>query len=119
MAKIEKKKKPERFSKPIRFELSSKYNKQLITKVKDITSLSFGACCGILNLTSINGFIFFIITNIITSIAFYLIHLSLFKKNSVKLYYENPLSDIFLNDIGRYLASFTMMWCLLFALVST
>ncbi|KAG0681359.1 hypothetical protein C6P40_001466 [Pichia californica] len=99
------------------------HNNNVLSYYKDLTCLILGSSCGILQLKAIEGLIFFIITSIISS-SLYQISMINFgyinkgKKYTIKDFYEYPIRDIYLGDIGRNIATFTMMWCLLGALVT-
>jgi energy-converting hydrogenase Eha subunit A len=101
---------------------SQLHNAQILQYYKDISCLIFGSASGILQLKAIAGSVFFIITSIISSII-YQITMTSFRKPIGKGYkitefYANPIKDIYFGDIGRQIATFTMMWCLLGALVA-
>ncbi|ODV93860.1 hypothetical protein PACTADRAFT_51609 [Pachysolen tannophilus NRRL Y-2460] len=100
----------------VTFGASIKENQQVLQEIHDITSLAFGTIAGILKLESTYGFLFFLITNILLNLCF-IFTIGGFKK--VKNYYNNLIADIFIIDISRCISSFTMMWCLVFALIDT
>ncbi|GMG39397.1 unnamed protein product [Ambrosiozyma monospora] len=105
------------FARQLNYKPNIDYNRNVVIRIKDITSLSFGTASGILKLTSLNGFLFFLATNIFTSLLTYVVLVGF--KNKGTDYFVSPFNDVFVNDVGRYLASYLMMWCLFYALVST
>ncbi|ODQ60875.1 hypothetical protein WICANDRAFT_28084, partial [Wickerhamomyces anomalus NRRL Y-366-8] len=83
--------------------------------IQDYTSLIFGTSAGILQLESYYGFAFFSITSLIITLL-YVIFVTKLKPS---LFYENPLNDIFLNNLSRSLTAYLMMWTLTYALVQS
>lgn len=112
-SKASKEKPEDPYEGPTYYQPNVVYNKNTVVKVKDITSLSFGVAAGILRLSSWQGVGFFLATNLVTSIAYYAMI------RDAKKYYTNWVSEIFVNDLGRFFASYVMMWCMLYALVNT
>lgn len=104
--------------KPI-FVPAQGYNNGILQYYKDVSCLVFGSACGILQLHAINGLVFFVLSSVISSIIFQL-SMTTFSgtNNKITDYYLKPIKEIYLGDIGRQAATFTMMWCLLNALVS-
>lgn len=96
--------------------IMNNYLLQSLQYIRDVSSLTFGTCAGIMKLESLYGFGFFLVTYLITGLLFYIIFAGGAKE--ANKFYESPISTIFIGDIGTYLASFTMMWCLLSAFVS-
>lgn len=89
------------------------FNDNILMYYKDVACLLFGSVCGILQLNSFNGIIFFVITNILSSLFFRLV---VIRKNEVTDFFK--YWDFFIGDIIRQMATFAMMWCLFGALVS-
>lgn len=110
------------------FILSQIHNINILSYYKDISCLVLGSACGILQLHAIEGLLFFIITNILSSWLYQIFIIKNGNVNNSKSkdrmefkitdFYENPIQDIYLSNFGRHIATFTMMWCLLDALVS-
>lgn len=109
-------KKDDEFSKQIYYDPNRDYNVKVLTKVKDIASLASGSCCGILQLTGLNGIVLFLVENFLASaVYFYAVSGGPGKVNH---FYTRPKRQIFLDNFTRYFASYVMMWCLLYALVT-
>lgn len=99
------------------------HNAKIIQYFQDLSCLILGSTCGILQLKAVNGLIFFIVTSILTSSIYHFTIISFRRpinkqKYKIKQFYSTPLKDIYLGDLGRKIATFTMMWCLLNALVA-
>jgi hypothetical protein len=81
-----------------------------------------GSLCGILELQAINGLVFFIGSSILSSFLYYM-YINRFTttekgRANISEYFEYPVREVLLGNIGRQIATFTMMWCLLGALIS-
>lgn len=107
--------------KPI-FLPSQLHNANILSYYKDIACLVLGSACGILQLRAVYGLLFFVLTSLLSSGLF---QLSMVRFGSsggrgheITEFYASPIKDIYFGDIGRNAATFTMMWCLLDALVS-
>jgi len=101
---------------PVFYDVNISYNNNSIIKLKDITSLSFGCCCGILQLTAWRGISLFLMANFGSSLLFYFLIAGGSKMS--KQYFKSPFISIFMGDIARYFSSYVMTWCLLYALVN-
>lgn len=107
--------------KPI-FLPSQLHNANVLSYYKDISCLVLGSACGILQLHALQGLLFFMITSLLSS-AFFQVSMTRFgssdgRGHQITEFYASPVKDIYFGDIGRNAATFTMMWCLLNALVS-
>lgn len=97
------------------------HNIKVLQYFKDISCLSWGSACGIFQLKAINGMLFFIVTSIISSLLY---HYTMTHYNSpperftLGQFYVNTIKDVYIGNIGRQVATFTMMWCLVGALIS-
>lgn len=104
------------------FVPSQGHNNNVLQYYKDISCLILGTVCGILQLQAMQGLLFFVITSFISSVTYHYTMISFRTEGSGKYaigdFYANPFKDIYLGDMGRQVATFTMMWCLLGALVS-
>ena len=103
------------------FTPSKIHNDKILDYYKDISCLIFGSACGILQLKAINGLIYFLLTSFMSSLLFHWAMIT-FRNNQYKYglkdFYINPISEVYLGNIGKQIAIFTMMWCLLSALIS-
>ncbi|CDK26195.1 unnamed protein product [Kuraishia capsulata CBS 1993] len=108
----------------IRKDFSVTYKANIVANINtfhhihDLTSLVLGSSSGILQLESYHGLIYFLVTNIIVTLAFFVVILS----GNLKLipkYYEKGLPGLVFEGLSRSLAGFFMMWCLTTALIST
>lgn len=97
------------------------HNIKVLQYYKDISCLSLGTACGILQLQALAGLLFFILTSILSSMLY---HFAMTRynapSNGFKLdqFYANPIKDVYIGNVGRQVATFTMMWCLVGALIS-
>lgn len=107
--------------KPI-FLPSQLHNANILSYYKDIACLVLGSACGILQLRAVYGLIFFVVTSLLSSALFQFSMVrfgsSDGKRHEITEFYASPIKDIYFGDTGRNAATFTMMWCLLDALVS-
>lgn len=97
------------------------HNLKILQYYKDISCLAFGFACGILQLQSTIGLLFFIITSLISSLLFHyaMITFNVPRKGfTLSDFYVNPIKDVYIGNVGRQIATFTMMWCLIGALVT-
>lgn len=98
------------------------YNANILSYYRDISCLVMGSACGILQLKAINGLLFFIIASLLSGMLFQISMVgkgnNFGEKDTINDFYSSPIKDIYFGDIGRQVATFTMMWCLLGALVS-
>lgn len=104
------------YAEPVFYDVNISHNNSLITRLKDITSLSFGCCSGILQLTAWKGVFLFLIANLVSGVLFYFLIIS--GPKASKQYFKKPLFSIFIGDFARYFSSYVMAWCLLYALVN-
>lgn len=105
-------------SKDLPFAPAQIYNASVLSFYKDVSCLVLGSVCGILQLKSFQGLVFFIVTSFLSSF-FYHIQLILNKKGTkITEFYSDPVKNIYIGDVSRQIATFTMMWCLLGALVA-
>ncbi|BFZ60396.1 hypothetical protein YB2330_001432 [Saitoella coloradoensis] len=89
------------------------HNGATLSYVRNLTSSIFGACAGILGLTSLYGFLFYAIC---TTLVSGLIYITLARGTPAR-YYKNKM-DIFTNDLFGPLPSFILCWTLAYALLS-
>lgn len=97
------------------------HNVKILQYYKDISCLALGSACGILQLQSIHGLLFFILTSIISSGLFHSVmvfHKSPPQGFTLNDFYVSPIKDVYIGNVGRQIATFTMMWCLIGALIS-
>ncbi|EGW35413.1 uncharacterized protein SPAPADRAFT_58629 [Spathaspora passalidarum NRRL Y-27907] len=92
-----------------------KSNKDKLQHVQDITSLVLGIASGILTLESIHGFLLYVIGLTLANGLFYVIC----GEGKIDKYFKSPIQEVFVSGIVGNMPGFVMMWCLVYALVST
>lgn len=98
------------------------HNHKILQYYKDVSDMVLGSACGILQLEGLYGLIFFVVGTILTG-SLYQFEMTTFgRKGNEKIrlddYYQHPIKEIYLGELGRQFATFVMMWCLLGAIVS-
>lgn len=88
-------------------------NKKKLQHVHDIMALALGVGAGVLTLESLYGFLFYALGITLTNAAFYVVCC----QGKADEFFRSPLQEIFIDGIPSNIAGFTMMWCLVFALV--
>lgn len=88
-------------------------NKGKLLYVQDVMSLALGVGAGVLGLESLSGFVFYLICFTLCNFSFYFFCC----EGQERLFFRNPIKEIFLDGIPISLAGFIMMWCLTYALV--
>ncbi|ODV72290.1 Emc6p CYBJADRAFT_168606 [Cyberlindnera jadinii NRRL Y-1542] len=101
--------------KPVKYAQSIQHNTKTLQYVHDFTSLIFGISAGILQLESLNGFLFLFISFALVSSLFTISHCQL----QPSRYFESPLKSLYVDDLARYLTAFLMSWTLAYALVQS
>ncbi|RLV96342.1 ER membrane protein complex subunit 6 [Spathaspora sp. JA1] len=92
-----------------------KSNKDKLQHVQDITSLVLGIVSGILTLESLYGFLLYVVGLTLANGLFYV----LCGDGKVERYFKSPVQEIFVSGVVGNIPGFVMMWCLVYALVST
>jgi hypothetical protein len=90
-------------------------NVKKLQHVHDVVSLVLGIALGILMLESLQGFLFYVVGLSLTNCVFYLVCC----QGTPKTFFKNPIHDIFVSSILTNVSGFIMMWCLVYALVSS
>jgi len=90
-------------------------NLKKLQHVHDVVSLVLGIALGILTLESLHGFLFYLAGLSVTNGVIYLVCC----QGTPKTFFKNPIHDIFIGSILTNVSGFIMMWCLVYALVSS
>ncbi|VVT57164.1 uncharacterized protein SAPINGB_P005566 [Magnusiomyces paraingens] len=90
------------------------FNKLTISYIRNVTSLAFGICAGILQLESIYGFLFYFVASTLVSFLIQVLVVG----SSPLSYFVTPKSDVFWAEIVSCLSSYVLMWTLFYGLVT-
>lgn len=90
------------------------YNSSVFKNFADSAVLGMAVLAGWANFGTLNGFGFFLIGRLSIPLIFtiFISHKRLLEC------YDSPWTSIYLNGIGRHLAAYIMMWCLISTLVN-
>ncbi|KAH9816581.1 hypothetical protein DFH28DRAFT_208602 [Melampsora americana] len=90
-------------------------NQKSIEFIKSITSTISGSLAGILALTNLHGFLFYIFTSFLTSsLIWFITHL---KSKSIHSIYLHSTQALWFNSLIDNLFSFILWWTLFYALI--
>jgi hypothetical protein len=93
--------------KPIMYsDTAIHHNARVIDYCRSFFCALSGITCGILGLTSWQGFLFFILTSLLMSSLFKVIRIS----GPSALYFQNPTTDIWMNGLTSGLFAYVLFW---------
>lgn len=97
----------------IKSPVSIEFNRKVILRIQDITSLVYGCGAGILQLESLQGFGLFAISYISVALVFFV----WFCRFQPGKYFQSPIQEVLIDSLFRELAGFVMAWTFVYALL--
>lgn len=88
-------------------------NVSQITTIRHTLALASGLAAGALRLESLDGFIFFVVITILTSIMLY------FFMGNAKMYFLSPFKSLFFDAVLPSFPGYVLAWSVVYSLVET
>lgn len=88
-------------------------NVSQITTIRHTLALASGLAAGALRLESLDGFIFFVVISLITSMILF------FAVGSANMYFTSPYKSLFFDAVVPSFPGYVLAWSVVYSLVET